>query len=46
MQNNDFEAKNFRPLNCCDCGFESRRGHGYLPLVIVVRYQVGVSALG
>ena len=25
-----------RPLACWDCGFESRRGHGYLFIVNVV----------
>ena len=33
-----------RPLPCWDCGFESRRGHGYLSFVSVVRCQVEVSA--
>ena len=31
---------------CWDCGFESRRGHGCLSLVSVVRCQVEVSASG
>jgi hypothetical protein len=34
------------PLACWDCGFESRRGHGCLSLVIVVCCQVEVSATG
>jgi len=29
-----------------DCGFECRRGHGYLPFVSVLCYQVQVSATG
>jgi hypothetical protein len=33
-------------LACCDCGFESRREHGCLSLVSVVRCQVQVSAPG
>ena len=34
------------PLACWDCGFESRRGHGCLSVVSVVRRQVEVSATG
>ena len=34
------------PLACWDCGFESRRGHGYLSLVNVVCCHVEVSASG
>ena len=33
-----------RPPACCDCGFESRRGHVCLSLVIVVCCQVEVSS--
>jgi hypothetical protein len=33
-----------RPFVCWDCGFESRRGHECLSLVIVVCCQVEVSA--
>ena len=33
-----------RPLTCRDRGFESHRGHGYLPVVSVVCFQVEVSA--
>ena len=32
-----------RPLANWDCGFESRRGHGYLSFVCVVFCQVEVS---
>ena len=32
-----------RPLSCCDCGFESHRGHG---CVSVVCCQVEISASG
>ena len=32
------------PLACWDRGFESHRGHGYLPVVSVVCCQVEVSA--
>ena len=35
-----------RPLASCDCGFESRRGHGCLSVVSVVCYQVEVCATG
>jgi hypothetical protein len=35
-----------RPLACLHFGFESRRRHGCLPLLIVVCCQVEVSALG
>jgi len=35
-----------RPFACWDCGFESRKGHGCLSLVIVVCYHVEVSATG
>jgi hypothetical protein len=35
-----------RQLVCRDCGFESRRGHGYMSLVSVVCCQVDVSASG
>ena len=35
-----------RPLACWDCGFESRRGHVCLSVVIVVSCQVEVSAKG
>jgi hypothetical protein len=31
---------------CGECGFESRRGHGYLRLMSVVCCQVEVSAVG
>ena len=34
------------PLACWDCGFESRRWHGFLPVLSVVCCQVGVSAMG
>jgi hypothetical protein len=34
------------PFACWDCGFESRRGHGYLSVVTVVCCQVEVSATG
>ena len=35
-----------RPLACWDCGFECRRGHGFLSLVSVVCCQIEVSASG
>jgi hypothetical protein len=35
-----------QPLACWDCGFESRRGHGYLSIVSVVFCQVEVTASG
>ena len=35
-----------RPLACWDCGFESRRGNGYLSVVSVVCYQIEISASG
>ena len=35
-----------RPFLSCDCGFESRRGHGCLFLVGVLSCQVEVSAAG
>jgi len=35
-----------RPLVCCDCRFQSRRGHGCLFLLIVLCCQVEVSASG
>ena len=35
-----------RPLACWDCGFESRREHGYLSVVSGVCCQVEVSASG
>jgi hypothetical protein len=35
-----------RPLACCDCGFESRWGHGCLSLVSAVCCQEAVSASG
>ena len=35
-----------RPLDCWDCGFESRRGHGCLSVVSVVFCQVKDSASG
>jgi hypothetical protein len=35
-----------RPLADWDCGFESRRGHGCLSLVIVVYCHVEVSETG
>jgi hypothetical protein len=34
------------PLACWDCWFESHRCSGYLSLVIVLRCQVEVSAMG
>ena len=34
-----------RLLACCDLGFESHRGHGYLSVVSVVCCQVEVSAM-
>ena len=34
------------PSLCWDCGFESRRGHGYLSLVSVVCCHVEMSATG
>ena len=33
-----------RPLACCDCGFESHRGHGNLTCLIVVCCQLEVFA--
>jgi len=36
--------RGLQPLVCWDSGFESRRGHGCLSVVIVVRCQVEVSA--
>jgi len=35
-----------RPLDCWDCGFESRRWNGCLSLVSVVYDQVEVSSSG
>jgi hypothetical protein len=35
-----------RQLACCECGFESRRGHGCLYVVIVVCCQIDISATG
>ena len=35
-----------RPLSCWDCGFESRRVHGYLSVVNVVYFRVEVCATG
>ena len=35
-----------RALACWDCGFESRRKHGYLSLVDDMCYQAEVSASG
>jgi hypothetical protein len=35
-----------RPLACCDCGFEFRRGHGCLFRLSVECLQVEVSASG
>ena len=32
------------PLACCDHGFESHRGHGFLSVECVVCCQVEVSA--
>ena len=34
------------PLDCLDCGFESRRGHRCLYLLSIVCSQVEVSATG
>ena len=34
------------PLACWNCGFESRRGHGSLPVMSVVCCQVELSATG
>jgi len=39
-------AWDFLPLACCDCDFDSRRGHGYLSLVSVVCCQIETSATG
>lgn len=33
-----------QPLDCCDCGFEYRQGHGSLSHVIAVCYMVEVDA--
>jgi hypothetical protein len=41
-----FYGLRLRLLACWDCGFECRRGHGCLSLVIVVCCQVEVSASG
>ena len=38
--------RRLRPLACWDCGFESRRMHGYLSLVIFVYCQLEASASG
>ena len=38
--------RGLRPLACCDCGVESRQGHGCLSVVSVVCCQVEVSASG
>jgi hypothetical protein len=35
-----------RPNVCWDCGFASLRGYGCLTLLIIVCYQVEVSATG
>ena len=40
----EWSARRHRPLTCCDRGFESHRGHGYLSVVSVVCCQVEVSA--
>jgi len=40
------EDVGLRPLACWDCGFEYRRGHGYVSVVSVVCSQVEVSAWG
>jgi hypothetical protein len=40
----ELEGVGLRPLAFWDCGFEFRRGHGYLSLVNVVYCQVEVSA--
>jgi len=41
-----FQGVGLRPLACWDCGFESRRRHGYTFLVGVACFQVEVSANG
>jgi hypothetical protein len=38
--------KRMWPIACWDCGFESRRGYGYLSVVSVVCCKVEVSATG
>ena len=38
------QGVDLRPLTCCDCGFESHRGHGCLSVVSVVCCQLEVSA--
>jgi len=40
------KACRLRSLACWDCGFESRRGHGCLPVWSVVCCQVEVSSTG
>jgi hypothetical protein len=38
--------RRLRPLACWDCGFKTRRWHGYLSLVSVVCCHIEVSAYG
>ena len=40
------ECEGLRPIACWNCGFESRRGLGYLSLVCVVFCQTEVPAMG
>jgi hypothetical protein len=40
------EGVGLQPLDCWDCGFQSRRGQGCLSLVSVVCRQVDVSETG
>ena len=35
-----------RPIACCDCGFETRRGYGCLSLVSILSCQVDFSSMG
>jgi acyl dehydratase len=39
-------GEGLRPLACWDCGFQSRRAHGYLSLANFMCCQVVVSATG
>jgi hypothetical protein len=41
-----FVGVGLRPLDCGDCGFESRRAQEYLSVLSVVFCQVEVSATG
>jgi len=40
------EGVGLRPLACWNCGFESRKGHGCLPVVSVICCQAEISDSG